>query len=99
MGLFASGMLRKSGYISNIAAIQVNMNCGSHVRDTQISLADCCLDVDWLNDTIFASCGADQVVQVMRVDAYEPIKTYTYVLSCPYTRIVTSTRNKIQGTW
>jgi hypothetical protein len=99
MGLPASGMSRESGYISNIVAIQVNMNYGSHVRDAENSLADCCLDVDWLNDTTFTSCGADQVIHVMRIDADEPIKTYTYVLCRPYTRIVTSRRNEIQGAW
>jgi len=38
---------------------------------------NCCLDIDWLNDTTFASCGADQLIHVMRVDADGPIKTFT----------------------
>lgn len=38
---------------------------------------NCCLDVDWLNDTTFATCGADQVIHVMRIDVDDPIKTFT----------------------
>ena len=40
---------------------------------------DCCLDIDWLDDWTFASCGADNLIYVMQVDAPEPIKTFSYV--------------------
>ncbi|KAF8899132.1 WD40-repeat-containing domain protein [Infundibulicybe gibba] len=36
---------------------------------------DCCLDVDWLDETIFASCGADQVIHILSVGEDYPIKT------------------------
>ncbi|KAF9469758.1 WD40-repeat-containing domain protein [Collybia nuda] len=36
---------------------------------------DCCLDVVWLNETTFATCGADQLIYILRVDEDEPIKT------------------------
>ncbi|KAJ7597417.1 WD40 repeat-like protein [Mycena floridula] len=35
---------------------------------------DCCLDVDWLSDDVFASCGADQKIHICRVDEAEPVK-------------------------
>jgi transducin (beta)-like 1 len=77
----ASGMSRENGYISNIVVIQVIMNPRSLAyKRAQISLPDCCLDIDWLNDTTFATCGADQVIHVMRIDADDPIKTFTYGL-------------------
>jgi transducin (beta)-like 1 len=57
----------------------------SYVRsDAQISLTDCCLDIDWLNDNTFATCGADQIINIMRVDVDDPIKTFTYVLNYLY---------------
>ncbi|KAF9011057.1 WD40-repeat-containing domain protein [Cyathus striatus] len=37
---------------------------------------DCCLDVDWLNETTFASAGADQRIHILRVDEANPIKTF-----------------------
>ncbi|TFK41943.1 WD40-repeat-containing domain protein [Crucibulum laeve] len=36
---------------------------------------DCCLDVDWLDDSTFGSAGADQRIYIMRVDKPEPIKS------------------------
>ncbi|KAJ7664938.1 WD40 repeat-like protein [Mycena rosella] len=37
---------------------------------------DCCLDVDWLSDTMFGSCSADQLIHIMKVDQRDPIKTF-----------------------
>ncbi|KAE9409144.1 WD40 repeat-like protein [Gymnopus androsaceus JB14] len=37
---------------------------------------DCCLDVDWINDNMFASCGADRLVRIFSVDEEKPIKTF-----------------------
>ncbi|KAG6811854.1 hypothetical protein H0H92_005525 [Tricholoma furcatifolium] len=37
----------------------------------------CCLDVDWLDDETFATCGADQKIFIMRVNESEPLKTLT----------------------
>ncbi|KAJ7292731.1 WD40 repeat-like protein [Mycena rebaudengoi] len=36
---------------------------------------DCCLDVDWLTDTMFGSCSADQLIHIMQVGKTEPIRT------------------------
>ncbi|KAG5639567.1 hypothetical protein H0H81_012238 [Sphagnurus paluster] len=40
-----------------------------------ITLPDCCLDVEWLTDEIFATCGADQNIFIMSVDDLQPIKS------------------------
>ncbi|KAF8665417.1 hypothetical protein AX16_000436 [Volvariella volvacea WC 439] len=37
--------------------------------------SDCCLDVDWLNDVIFVTCGTDTHIQILSVDEVEPLKT------------------------
>ncbi|KAJ6611485.1 WD40 repeat-like protein [Mycena sp. CBHHK59/15] len=36
---------------------------------------DCCLDVDWITDTMFCSCSADQLIHIMQVGKIEPVKT------------------------
>jgi transducin (beta)-like 1 len=40
---------------------------------------DCCLDIDWLDDNTFASCGADSIIHIMKVDDSKPIRTLSYV--------------------
>ncbi|ETW86725.1 hypothetical protein HETIRDRAFT_306016 [Heterobasidion irregulare TC 32-1] len=37
---------------------------------------DCCLDVDWLDDETFASCGADKMIHLFGLGVDEPIKTF-----------------------
>ncbi|KAJ7069045.1 WD40 repeat-like protein [Mycena belliarum] len=37
---------------------------------------DCCLDIDWISDTMFASCSADQQVHVMQIFKKDPIKIF-----------------------
>ncbi|KAJ7492077.1 WD40 repeat-like protein [Mycena latifolia] len=37
---------------------------------------DCCLDVDWLSDTMFGSCSADQLIHIMEVGKREQVKTF-----------------------
>lgn len=39
-------------------------------------LLDCCLDIDWFDDTTFASCGADKLIQIMRVGIRDPLQTF-----------------------
>ncbi|TEB38709.1 WD40 repeat-like protein [Coprinellus micaceus] len=41
---------------------------------TKLIFSDSCLDVDWINDKIFASTGADRRVLLMHIDQDEPIK-------------------------
>ncbi|KAJ7242580.1 WD40-repeat-containing domain protein [Mycena haematopus] len=36
---------------------------------------DCCLDIDWLSDTLFASCSADHLIHIMQIDKADPVKT------------------------
>ncbi|KIJ65057.1 hypothetical protein HYDPIDRAFT_39702 [Hydnomerulius pinastri MD-312] len=35
----------------------------------------CCLDVDWLDDSTFASCGSDRVVHIVSLNGTKPIRT------------------------
>jgi len=35
----------------------------------------CCLDVEWLDDSTFASCGADKVVHILSLTATGPLHT------------------------
>lgn len=41
---------------------------------------DCCLDVDWIDDETFVSCGADKLINIMRVGDIKPMKTLTCVV-------------------
>jgi len=38
--------------------------------------AACCLDVDWITEDTFASCGADRRIQVLNVDGNSPLRTF-----------------------
>ncbi|KAH7914745.1 WD40-repeat-containing domain protein [Hygrophoropsis aurantiaca] len=35
----------------------------------------CCLDVDWLDESTFASCGADRLVHIVSLNGTQPIQT------------------------
>ncbi|KAK7039430.1 F-box-like/WD repeat-containing protein TBL1Y [Favolaschia claudopus] len=35
----------------------------------------CCLDIDWISNTLFASCCADQLIYIMDVEKPETVKT------------------------
>ncbi|KAL4260438.1 F-box-like/WD repeat-containing protein Ebi-like protein [Pleurotus pulmonarius] len=37
--------------------------------------SDCCLDIDWIDDETFTSCGADNLVHIMKVGQTQPIRT------------------------
>lgn len=47
---------------------------------TPTLLADCCLDVEWLNEDTFASAGADMKIFLMRVDENDAIKVFKLAL-------------------
>ncbi|KIK70585.1 hypothetical protein GYMLUDRAFT_89601 [Collybiopsis luxurians FD-317 M1] len=49
---------------------------GKRLHRQYRSHEDCCLDVDWINDNIFASCGADRQVHVFSVDEDKSIRTF-----------------------
>jgi transducin (beta)-like 1 len=53
--------------------------CAFGFRSCLYIRADCCLDVDWLDDNTFASCGADSIIHIMKVDESKPIRTLVYV--------------------
>ncbi|ESK86444.1 WD40 repeat-like protein [Moniliophthora roreri MCA 2997] len=37
---------------------------------------DCCLDIGWINDNVFASCGADHYIYVYGIHKASPLKTF-----------------------
>ena len=39
-------------------------------------LAECCLDVDWMDDGTFASCGADGLIRLVRLGQETPLITF-----------------------
>jgi hypothetical protein len=50
------------------------------------SLPGICLDLDWLDDELFASCSADKVIHVLSVNHAEPIAVLTLVPVSPDVR-------------
>lgn len=57
-----------SACVWNVEAKTMHMHYNYH--------SGCCLDVDWLDDVTFATCGADKKINIMRVDYPVPIKTF-----------------------
>jgi hypothetical protein len=39
------------------------------------TILECCLDIDWLDDSGFASCGADKTIHIMQIGESAPVKT------------------------
>ncbi|KAJ6510655.1 WD40 repeat-like protein [Mycena sanguinolenta] len=37
----------------------------------------CCLDVDWVSDTLFATCSADHFIHLMDIAKADPVKTFS----------------------
>ncbi|KAF8198323.1 WD40 repeat-like protein [Mycena galopus ATCC 62051] len=35
----------------------------------------CCLDIDWISDTLFATCSADHFIHIMDIARADPVKT------------------------
>ena len=74
----ACGMSRRNDYTGNIVVIQVRKESSQHLVVMIYARLDCCLDVDWLDDWTFASCGADSQIYIMQVDGGETLKTLSY---------------------
>lgn len=83
----ASGTSRRKLWLGNIWHIRVCVRVPRSVpvvdRELRFSVTDCCLDVDWLSDTLFASCSADTSIHIMQIDKAEPIKTLKCVMVLP----------------
>jgi len=56
-----------SACVWNVKTKKLHMQYRSHT--------DCCLDLDWLDDDTFASCGADMMIHIMKINDPKPIKT------------------------
>lgn len=39
----------------------------------------CCLDVEWLSDDVFMSCGVDSKIQIMKLSSLSPVETLRFV--------------------
>ncbi|TCD68083.1 hypothetical protein EIP91_011536 [Steccherinum ochraceum] len=37
---------------------------------------ECCFDIDWISDQIFASCGADALIHIWKLDSNTPFRTF-----------------------
>jgi transducin (beta)-like 1 len=62
-----TGSLDGSACVWNVKTKKLHMQYRWHT--------DCCLDLDWLDDTTFASCGADMVIFIIKIHDKKPIKT------------------------
>lgn len=52
----------------------------NHITDGDVKVEkrnlECCLDVDWLDDNTFASCGTDKLVHIMQIGNPNPLRTF-----------------------
>lgn len=88
MALRVYGTLRPRNSICSIVVIEVNcFYAYGYIRDIHVSPSDCCLDLDWLDDNTFASCGADMVIFIMKIHEEKPIKTLAYVYHLAQERV------------
>ena len=58
-------------------------NLSSRYRNLNSFDIGICLDLDWLDEELFASCSADKVIHVLSVNHPEPIAVLTLVLVLP----------------
>lgn len=84
MALRVYGTLRPRNSARSTDVIQVMRLCTDGIGNTDATLSDCCLDLDWLDENTFASCGADMMIFIMRVNDEKPIKTLVYVFPTLY---------------
>ena len=55
---------------------------------TKVYLPGICLDLDWLDEELFASCSADKVIHVLSVNRAEPVAILTWEpVSMTYTTL------------
>ena len=75
--LSVSGTSRTNKGVCNTSTgVRFNLSC-SYLNSFGIGI---CLDLDWLDEELFASCSADKVIQVLSVNHPEPIAVLTLVL-------------------
>ncbi|EJC98713.1 WD40 repeat-like protein [Fomitiporia mediterranea MF3/22] len=60
-----SGSLDGTACVWNVAEKKLHMQFRCH--------DECCLDVTWLDESIFASCGADKIIKIMRISDQNPL--------------------------
>ncbi|EIM83444.1 WD40 repeat-like protein [Stereum hirsutum FP-91666 SS1] len=67
-----SGKWLLTASLDNTVGIWDVKNKSLHSR--QKCHTDCCLDVDWLDDEIYTSCGADHLIFISKVGETTPLK-------------------------
>ena len=73
---YACGRYPTSHYTFNIPVTQASIQ--NYVFSDLFKLIlviEPCLDVEWLAEDIFASCGADEKIQIIRLGTPTPLKT------------------------
>jgi len=75
-----SGSYDKTIIVWNVAGINAEGNVGDHIRgfiEHQFKDHEApALDVDWKDDTTFASCSTDRTVHIYNVNVDQPLKVY-----------------------
>ncbi|KAF7356301.1 F-box-like/WD repeat-containing protein TBL1Y [Mycena venus] len=59
----------------DVEAKELNIQYRAHTERCAFSTTDCCLNVVWISDILFASCSADQSIHIMQVGKIEPVQT------------------------
>ncbi|KAI0639523.1 WD40 repeat-like protein [Trametes polyzona] len=63
----ASASLDGSACIWDVQGKRLHRHFSTHDK--------CCLDVDWISDSEFATCGSDGLIQIMNIDNPRPLRT------------------------
>ena len=71
------GIFRTRGFTSSIFVMKVRNVNHSSMQLFLIVYIEPCLDAEWISDEIFASCGADGQIQVIKLGSPKPLKTLT----------------------
>ncbi|KAJ7157165.1 WD40 repeat-like protein [Mycena filopes] len=64
-----SASLDGTACLWDVAAKEMHTQYRSHT--------DCCLDIEWITNTLFASCSADRTVHIMQIGKTEPARIFT----------------------
>jgi len=69
-----SGMSGKKNFFGGIDLIGVNPSHSWTLITAYYVVSDSCLNIEWLDDLSFASCGADTNIYIMNISETKPLK-------------------------
>ena len=75
MGLSAFGTYQPRCYMLSTGFMKVSNRLFGSNPHLILSGAEPCLDVEWISEEVFASCGADGKIQIMRLGNATPLRT------------------------